>query len=240
MLICGLDLETTGLDTEKDEIIEVALVLWDTDLKKPVEIHSQLVRPDIGVIPPDIEAITGISMPEIDAHAESAEHAAWQVEDFTGRAAAVVAHNGLMFDKPFLESQCRRWGFRQPTPKPWIDTAVDVPYPEKMKTRKLTHLAAEHGFINPFAHRALFDVLTMLKILSLYDFQSVLALSQEPSIVLQAIGEKPWLDDGRSNQAIKENGYRWEGKTKQWLKTIKKSQLEKELARANGFKILTL
>ena len=43
MLILGVDFETTGLDTQKDSIIEVGAVLWDTQRKMPLQIYSDLM-----------------------------------------------------------------------------------------------------------------------------------------------------------------------------------------------------
>jgi len=64
---------------------------------------------------------------------------------------------------------------------------VDVPSPPQITTRKLAHLAAEHGFLNPFAHRAVFDVLTMLKILSCYPIENVIISSNQPLMKLVAL-----------------------------------------------------
>jgi DNA polymerase III subunit epsilon len=237
MLICGLDLESTGLDTENDEIIELGAVLWDTESSIPCGLFSVLVKPD-KPISPEITKITGLTNEILAKYALPKTVAYMDFSEFAKEAECFVAHNGNMFDKPMLASNLKRTpGLSIEVKGHWIDTSCDVPYPEKIKTRNLVHLAAEHGFLNPFAHRALFDVLTMLKVLSFYDFGKVLALSKEPSFVIQAQCEKPWEDGGKSTEEAKANGFRWDGKSKRWLKTIRESQRLPEMEKAKLYKI---
>jgi len=56
----ALDLETTGLDTKKDKIIEVALVRFDSETYAVKETFTNFVNPLIP-IPELNENITGIS-----------------------------------------------------------------------------------------------------------------------------------------------------------------------------------
>jgi DNA polymerase-3 subunit epsilon len=149
-----------------------------------------------------------------------------------GHAAAVVAHNGTGFDKPMLQAHIDRCGVIPPE-IPWIDTAMDVPYPPQITTRKLVHLAAEHGFLNPFAHRAQFDVLTMLTILQRYDIATVLDTARQPNITVIA---QVSFDE---REKAKSRGYRWDKVTTSWRKTIKLNQLDAERAQA-GFEIITI
>jgi len=241
MLVCGIDLETTGLDTDTDEIIEIGAVIWDTEKHVPVKMFSQLMIPSTKVISPEITKITGITPEQVYKFGFSATDVFIGFMSFASEAECFVAHNGALFDKPLLVSQHKRIGFASPwdawTPGHWIDTSSDLPFPEEIKTRKLTHLAAEHGFLNPFAHRALFDVLTMLKIMSNYNFDDVLALSKEPAFVLQALCEKPWEDGGKSTDEAKANGFRWDGKAKKWQKMVRQSQLVKEHEKAKLYKV---
>ena len=58
-LILGIDVETTGFDEKTDEIIEVGMVLWHWDKKKPVLMANHLINPSIG-IPDEITELTGI------------------------------------------------------------------------------------------------------------------------------------------------------------------------------------
>ena len=55
---CVLDVETTGLDSRRDQIIEIAGVQYSEGAK--IETFSSLVKPN-GPIPEQITYLTGIS-----------------------------------------------------------------------------------------------------------------------------------------------------------------------------------
>ena len=100
---------------------------------------------------------------------------------------------------------------------------------------KLKYMAADFGFINPFPHRAQYDVLTMLKVLSHFDIYKVLELSKVPMIVISARVD---YDD---KQKAKDRKYSWEkvgDKTypKRWVKMIRENEFEKE-QKESPFKI---
>jgi DNA polymerase-3 subunit epsilon len=234
MLVLGIDTETTGLDTAHDEITEIGAVLLETATATPLRMVSTMVWHEAQKpLTPDLEALTGMTnviLADYGCHPQAALAELVAIMETPGLV-AVVAHNGTTFDKPLLEAQAKRWGVELPS-LPWIDTSVDVEYPKTMQTRKLTHLAAEHGFVNPFPHRAVFDVLTMLTILSRYDVAAVLEMSKQPSITLRAMTEKPWEDGGKSTDAAKARGYRWNGETKMWLRVVKAPHVAREIESA--------
>jgi DNA polymerase III epsilon subunit-like protein len=224
MRLLGLDLETTGFDFKNDYITEIGAVLWDTETQRPERIMSNLVlNEETPQLTDEIVQITGITQSMLEAHGEPFELVYRRdLMHIAEEADYVVAHNAIGFDKPFLTEECNKFGTSM-LPHHWIDTSVDVPYPDRVKTRKLVHLAAEHGFLNPFAHRAVFDVLTMMKVLSQYNIEDVVRLSKEPAVTLQALVSY----DNRTLASAR--GYRWKADTKQWLKNLKESQVEKEV-----------
>ena len=102
---------------------------------------------------------------------------------------------------------------------PWIDTITDIKFDKSIKTRNLKHLAAEHNFLPGFSHRAVFDVLTMLKILSMYEIDEVIARASEPTLYVQA------LVDFKNNQKAKDHQFRWHAPSKAWWRSYKASDL---------------
>ena len=121
--------------------------------------------------------------------------------------AFIVAHNGISFDKPIFYANATRWDMTAPLELPWADTMIDIPYDPSIQTKKLSYLAAEHGFLNPFPHRAVFDVMTMLKMIQDYDMEWLLKLSKEPLVTLIAATTHPKYDGGKSNEEAKARGY---------------------------------
>jgi DNA polymerase III subunit epsilon len=221
MKLLGMDLETTGLDPKKDHITEYGMVLWDWDTQKPIMVESVLVN--IGEpLTEEIKQITGLTDEMLSTYGIRPVDALAKFDYLARAADVVVGHNCLMFDKIFIESAYRKLADETIPEFLWIDTAQDVPYPDKVKTRKLVHLAAEHGFLNPFPHRACFDVLTMMKVLSCYDIDYIIKLAKEPMVVIQALVS--YEDRGLASA----RGYRWKAESKQWLKGMKESLVDVE------------
>lgn len=218
MKILGLDLETTGLSTSDDQIIEIGAVLWDWERNLPVEILSQLVQID-GEVPSEITELTGISNEDLSNHGQSLEVVLKELKRMAKFSSYLVAHNGTQFDQIFLE---REWSLQSELriELPWLDTSHDLPFPAKIGTRKLSYLAAEHGFLNPFSHRAVFDVLTMLKVLAQYRHEDVLKLQSSPlrRVVAQVSYE------GR--EQAKGAGFRWDPVQRHWFLEGKECQLQ--------------
>ncbi len=168
MIIAGLDFETTGTSMEADRIIEIGCVLWDTVLGQPVEIYSALVlHPDGPEVTAEITLINGLTQALLQARGRAPCDAFADLAWYLAQADAVCAHNGTTFDRPMFEAERGRQASaghgHEWKDIPWIDTMVDIDFPPRLTARKLSHLAAEHGFLNPFPHRAVFDVMTMLQ-----------------------------------------------------------------------------
>jgi DNA polymerase III subunit epsilon len=224
MLVLGLDFETTGLDITKARIIEIGAVLWDTDLKMPLEILSVFVyAPDYSSeeIKKSGDESHGIPLSVLEKRSLNPDTAFNQLNFLIKEAQYVVGHNIREYDFPLYREDARRVGVDCPDPA-LIDTTCDVPYPAKIKGRSLTLLAAEHGFINPFPHRAVTDVLTMMKIFSVYDLSQIEHIANSPTLVIRA---KVSYDD---REKAKARGYRWDKKKEIWTKPIKDFQLAEE------------
>lgn len=236
MLILGLDFETTGFLPEC-RITEVGAALWDWELGFPVDLFNSLVWDDDypNPIDPEVVKINGITADLCRKYGSPSRYCYAMLNDMLLKCDYVMAYNGTSFDQPLLalEEGRQLLNGMDPTPvRPWIDSQDDVPFPDEMKTRRLKHLAAEHGFLNPFAHRAVFDVLTMLKIASQYKLADILALQAQPMVQLEA------HTSFQTKDLAKNVGYLWYPTRKLWLKTLKSGKVEHEMqvAKDIGFR----
>jgi DNA polymerase III subunit epsilon len=228
--ILGIDFETTGLDLVSDRVTEVGLVLWDIETRSPVQIAGFLVKTP-KEITEEITKLTGITRALLDAFGTEESLALKAVERAVQKTDYVMAHNGGEFDKPLLENWAARESLSLPA-KTWIDSKTDLPAEAYQKSAGLKYMACDHGFLYD-GHRAVNDVLAMLKILSCYDVNTVIERAKQPTIKVQA------LVTFDTNKLAKERGYHWKPETKQWIKPIKANELDKETAEA-GFKIRVL
>jgi DNA polymerase III subunit epsilon len=228
-LLLGIDFETTGLDPQTDRVIEVGMELMDTRNWQAVESHSYLVQWDDVLISPEITKINGITDQMVNEHGYSNTFAFSSLGRLARRAHFFVAHNSP-FEQGFLESWCQYIQFELPN-LPWIDTKTDIPGHEE---KRLIHLAAEHGILNPWPHRALPDVKTMLQVLSHYDINEIIRNLAAPKETL--IIAFPY-DEFKVKQVKALGGWRWYKEFEQWRKVVKDFQVDAELekARAAGF-----
>ena len=235
MKILGVDFETSGLLDQNCRIIEIGAVLFDWDKKTPIEVFNVIVAPQENWdMMPGAELSHGMAKPYVMENGMPSAAALTILDKLVGKADVLCAHNGTQFDKPLLKSESvRHEMWSQADGKIWIDTMTDVPYPDQIVARKLVHLAAEHGFLNPFAHRAAFDVLTMFEILSKYDINAVIQNAIAPTVKIRALASY------EQRELPKARRYRWEPTTKVWWKEIKEFDLGKEEKEA-PFKIVVL
>jgi len=102
------DLETTGLDPQRDRILEIGLMVvhatGETDGP-----YARLMNPGIPV-PAEITAITGITQEEVDTKGAAPATVLDWADTLVMASAAplLVGHNVLRFDMPFLRAELRR------------------------------------------------------------------------------------------------------------------------------------
>lgn len=211
----GLDFETTGLDTNTTQITEVGISLFDFKNFIPIRLESYLIKlNDHALIDPDAVACNGIDKEYLDTYGADERRVISCLNNRMDSVDYVMAHNGRAFDKLVYESTCRRLGIA-PIEKIWVDTMEDVDYPAHIHARKLVHLAAEHGFINPFPHRAVFDVVTMLKVCSCYSGAEILENAVAPKVLVEA------LVSFANKDLAKNLKFNWDGGSRRWIKKVR-------------------
>jgi DNA polymerase III epsilon subunit family exonuclease len=146
------DVETTGLNPEKDEIIEIAAIKVnrDSDLHQSFVALVKSTKP----IPKKITKITGISQEMLDSEGQSIESAMHEFLDFIGDL-RLVFYNAP-FDISFLEKAASRINRTLPNQ---ISDALKMArkaFPNQ-RNYKLSALAKTGNLDACGAHRALKD-----------------------------------------------------------------------------------
>ncbi|MCI5601028.1 MAG: helicase C-terminal domain-containing protein [Hallerella porci] len=147
----AFDLETTGLDFEHDEIIEVALERFENG--EPKESKDFLIKPKQN-LRPFIASLTGISDADL-ADAPDFATVAGQIRQFIGDY-PLVAHNA-QFDSKFLRSTFAKVGISIEE-NPVLDTLAlsRIAY-RSVPNHKLETLVSYLNIKRERAHRALPD-----------------------------------------------------------------------------------
>lgn len=174
----ALDLETTGLDPDKDEIFEVAAVKFRGE--EVLEIFHSLVSP-YRRLSPRVRLLCGVAQSEVD-RAPPFSRIAERIASFLGNF-PLVGHN-ISFDLDFL----RKRGIPQRGPAYDTLELVRIFLP-RLPQRNLPFVASYLEVPHPPAHRALDDALAtkevftaILKLISELDeptFRELLQLSEK-------------------------------------------------------------
>ncbi len=148
-----LDLETTGLDAKRHEIIEIAAIHY----KKGNEIQKTfqtLVKPQ-KKIPKKITEITGITQEMVEQEGRQLFEALRMFTQFIGTERLVTFN--AEFDMAFLDAAWEKMGLSKP--KNSVSCALKMAkraWPGR-KSYRLSELAADGKFAEGRAHRALED-----------------------------------------------------------------------------------
>jgi DNA polymerase-3 subunit epsilon len=211
-----VDLETTGLDPEKDRIIEIGVLEFAVDSKLSIAILNTYGAVEDPGIPltPEIVKLTGLTSDHL-----AKRQIDWQrVQEMVDRSSIVIAHN-MPFDRSFL--------VRRPelslSSVHWGCSAKHIDWTAHgFRTRALNYLAADHGFVNPFAHRAVFDCATTLRVAGPY-LAELIETSYQREYNFIATGA-PF----EAKDLLKERGYRWDQGQRVWQKVIFEKGAEAE------------
>ncbi|MBI4307808.1 MAG: hypothetical protein HY684_03285 [Chloroflexi bacterium] len=149
----ALDLETTGLSPERDEIIEVGAVRCRAG--KPAASFSSLVNPH-RAIPPGVRVLTGIGQEEVNA-APPFDAVAPKLRDFLGMAPVVGQNIG--FDLAFLA----RRGMQPAGPVYDTFEIASLLLP-RLTDYSLESLARRVGVVHDRPHRALPDAQVTMQV----------------------------------------------------------------------------
>ncbi len=154
-----IDIETTGLSHEKDNIIEIGMLEIKDDLC--VAENAWLIRTD-AEIPEEITRLTGLSKMQLDDSGIPLCDALMELLERTKNKNAVFYHAN--FDCLFLESACRKNGL--PTPDFRVTDAMLFARSKLngLANYKLETVAQALGIETSQKHRALDDCKLLLEV----------------------------------------------------------------------------
>jgi DNA polymerase-3 subunit epsilon len=223
-----VDVETTGLDQAKDEVIEIGMVAFtyadDGRIGDVVGVFSAMRQP-YAPIPPEITRLTGIT----NAMVAGKTIPLAAVEQFIEPADLVIAHNAG-FDRPFCERLSP--GF---APKAWACSVSEVKWADHgFEGTKLGYLIGQCGYFHD-GHRAVDDCHALLEVLarpwndeSSSGFGELLRASEKARIRIWAENSPFDMKD-----QLKARGYRWsdgsDGRPKAWWTDVTEEDSDDEL-----------
>lgn len=224
-----VDVETTGLDPARHEIIELAMVPFIYGLDGEIFAVGEAfygLRQPAEPIPPEASAIHGITDEMVAGRSIDPD----EVTRFAAEASLVVAHNAA-FDRRFLERFCETF-----STKAWGCSMSQVDWAaEGHEGVKLVHLAAASGFFYE-KHRAVHDCLAAIEILA-----RPLRSNGRPALAqLLERARRPnfriWAENSPFDlkEVLKARGYRWNGEAsvgpRAWYVDVDEGDRDAELA----------
>ncbi|MDA9545021.1 DNA polymerase III subunit epsilon [Bradyrhizobium sp. CCBAU 45321] len=227
-----LDVETTGLDQRKDEVVELGMVKFDYRPDGRIagirDVFSSFNEPS-QPIPFEVTALTGITNEMVAG--QRIDEAA--VSSFADDAVIVIAHNAS-FDRKFTE---RYWPIFQR--KAWGCSATEVAWRKHgFEGSRLAYLLNRAGFFHQ-AHRAVDDCHALLEILS---FELATTGTTALAVLLEQARKKTirvWAEQSpfELKDALRRRGYRWsdgsDGRPRSWYVDVDEDKLDDEIVFLN-------
>ncbi|MBX3494513.1 MAG: 3'-5' exonuclease, partial [Parvibaculum sp.] len=201
-----VDVETTGLDPQRDEIIELAMTPFNYGLDGTifsVGDSFQGLRQPSEPIGPEITAITGITNEMVAGRIIDPA----VVATFAAPASLVIAHNAA-FDRRFLERFSDVF-----STKPWACSLSQIDWAsEGFEGTKLAYLAQAAGFFYD-RHRAMHDCLATVELLAMPLPRSGVTGLSRLLEGARAVSWRIWAENSPFDlkDVLKARGYRWNG-----------------------------
>ena len=162
---CGIgvvvDVETTGLRPERDEILELCLLLFayargSGRVLRLLDDYTGLRQPSCP-IPPGVAALHGITMAQVRGRA--LDHG--RVRGLLARSEFIVAHHAA-FDRSFVVRM-----YPEAAERPWLCSAYGIDWRRKgFASRRLHELVTAHGIPYESRHRAAADARALMTLLA--------------------------------------------------------------------------
>ena len=154
-----LDIETTGLDYAKDEILEIGAVRVVNH--EVTMSFSTLIHPK-GEIPKEISELTGITEDMIVAEGVDLKSAVTQLWEFIDQS-PVIGHN-CRFDRAFLAKASEETNIQMPELSYWDTLTLARRNGCQVADYRLETLASYFEIKVEKSHRALYDCMTTFQV----------------------------------------------------------------------------
>lgn len=154
-----VDIETTGLDYEKDEIVELGAIRVVNH--EVTESFSALIRLK-GELPKKISELTGITEEMISTEGIDLKSAVMQLWDFIGQS-PIIGHN-FRFDRTFLAKASEETKIQMPQLVFWDTLTLARRNACDVSDFRLDTLAAYFGIKVQERHRVLSDCMTTFQV----------------------------------------------------------------------------
>ena len=219
-----LDVETTGIQSHSDKIIDLGYVLFSYEkatgrITGIVKEFSQLQDPE-EPLSEIVKKITGYD----DADLKGKQIDWKEVEGDFSKANVIIAHNAR-FDRAFLDRY-----LPLSANKVWSCSMSQIDWKEKGHgSRSAEFLAKDHGFFFD-GHTALMDVKACVRLISLIDPDTKAPYFQE--LLANARIQKKWVFANGAGfdlkDELKQRGYMWERQKRVWKKCVPMESMEEE------------
>ena len=210
-----LDTETTGLDNEKDDCLEVGSILFNVKNRSVLAQQSFLLPVEIN----NAEKINNIPA-EITRLPQPLSEAIKYFESLVRVSDVIVAHNAEFDMKWFGLNKLPQ------IEKQWICSMDDITWPvdRQLKTRpSVRDLALAYGVPVWSAHRALTDCIYLAEVFKrCIELEKLLIRALEPKVLLRA-------DISYEERHLARNaGFRWNDAIKgAWSRKMSRREIEK-------------
>lgn len=225
--IALVDVETSGLDIDQHEVVELAILLVWVDLEGEVIAHHKPVswlHEPAAPLEPIITRITGLTDEDLRGKCIDDGLAVALLD----RADLLVAHNAS-FDRAWIEQR-----YPSVVDKPWACSVSEINWLRLgFEGRSQQHLLWQHGWFSS-AHRAADDTWSLLHLLrqnrtdpatgeERTHLSRLLQASARSTEMVEAIGA-PFSGKDR----LKARGYKWNSKGRFWHRELDPSDLVAE------------
>ncbi|MDR3559571.1 MAG: 3'-5' exonuclease [Candidatus Pacebacteria bacterium] len=227
----AIDVETTGLDKNRDKVIEIGLRRFSFnrstgEILEADGTFSALQDPG-EPLSSEIKMLTGLDDATLSGTAID-----WNaVEAFIADAHVLIAHNAS-FDRPFIDKHSKA-----SNSKIWGCSLRHIDWASKgYPIQKLEVLGYYHGFFSE-SHRALNDVTALVWLIGKTDeisgatyLRELLSNAKRP--VARVIANRSPFE---SKDLLKARKYNWDNQNRVWHKTIYKDELDQEVKWLESF-----